>query len=131
MHRLNCNCNRLFRKYHTVLTFSFLFSSATQKLGPLVGIEKRIKSGLEYIEPDFFGDYVSGKLCSCSFSSSLPIIITNDTINHIDCSSTVTKTTMMIISLLHPIINILGMLTYMLSISFHFIVLNCFIYQIQ
>ncbi|OEU08349.1 hypothetical protein FRACYDRAFT_196721 [Fragilariopsis cylindrus CCMP1102] len=28
-------------------------------IGPLVGIEKRIKSGLEYIEPDFFGDYVS------------------------------------------------------------------------
>mgnify|MGYP005681063333 CR=1 FL=1 len=69
---MNCNCNRLFRKYHSVLTFSFVFS-ATQKLGPLVGIEKRIKSGLEYIEPDFFGDYVSGK-CSCSFSSSLPIM---------------------------------------------------------
>lgn len=27
--------------------------------GPLVGIEKRIKSGLQFVDPDFLDDYVS------------------------------------------------------------------------
>lgn len=27
--------------------------------GPLVGIEKRIKSGLDFVDPDFLDDYVS------------------------------------------------------------------------
>lgn len=39
----------------------FLFYFFATQSGPLVGIEKRIRSGLEYIEPDFLDDYVSGK----------------------------------------------------------------------
>lgn len=29
--------------------------------GPLVGIEKQIRSGLKFVDPDYLDDYISGK----------------------------------------------------------------------
>lgn len=29
--------------------------------GPLVGIEKQIRTGLKFVDPDFLDDYISGK----------------------------------------------------------------------
>lgn len=61
---------------NTILNFPFFFSCLVS--GPLVGIEKRIRSGLEYIESNYSDDYISGKrysqfdFCYCLISSYKP-----------------------------------------------------------
>ena len=41
-----------------------LYCDLFEIVGPLVGIEKQIKGGIDFIDPDDLGDYISGT-CSC------------------------------------------------------------------
>ena len=50
--------------------YDAIYCNLFEITGPLVGIEKQIKGGIDFIDPDDLGDYISGK-CSCDRTESI------------------------------------------------------------